>query len=271
MLSSNFKEMETLTTLHTDQHFLKTMAEAYAVIDASDGRDLCAVYAQGDRRRRPMAWLPKADFDALYQNGHLKPVRKGYAFTYAAERKLIEGGWSLSADIHVKHMSDETIYVPGGVQRRIRKREGGYILKRLAKERGSHYEAFLSPHEIQAGELFQRDYAACFGYGVGRRSFVSLHVDQSRRNREELRTAAHIDESQAFNKAKAVLGAGLEQAALVICGEGKSLDVLEREQNWSRGSGRMILKLALQRLAEYYGTCPGKAAQRAKETFMRLV
>jgi len=129
------------------------------------------------------------------------------------------------------------------VQRSVRKRHGGYILKRLSKERGPNEQAFLSAHEIQAGELFQRDYAKCFGErGSGGQTYDFVHVDRSRTNSTETIRAAQIDASHAFDKAKAVLGEGLEQAALIICGDGKSLDVLEREQQWSRGSGRMIFQ-----------------------------
>ena len=250
-------------SLQTDVHVLKSMAEQYAIIDDKTGKDLCAVYARGDRRCRPMGWMPASDLDRLYQNWHLKRIRKGYGFSYAAERKLIEGGWSLSPDAHINDLTEEMSYVPGHVQRSVRKRNGGHILRRLSKERGPTEQAFLSVHEIQAGELFQRDYARCYGQsGSGSQRFDLAHVDQSRTNKMETQTAAQIDASRAFDKAKAVLGAGLDQAALIICGEGKSLDVLEREQEWSRGSGRMILKLALQRLAQYYGTYPGEMAKR---------
>ena len=252
-------------TFQTDLKILKAMAETYAIIDDGSGKDVCAVYAGGDRRRRPMGWLPRTDVDTLFQHGHIKRIRKGYAFSYAAERALIEERWSLNAEIHMENMSDELTYVPSGVQRMVRRRNGGHILKRLSRERGPNQQAFLTPHEIQAGELFQTAYAKCFGYNQqAGQSFSHVNVDRSRINNEERSMAAHIDASQAFEAAKSVLGPGLEQAALILCGEGKSLDVLEREQEWSRGSGRMILKLALQRLSRYYGTCPGVRAEDAQ-------
>lgn len=252
-------------TIKTDIHSLKAMAEQYAIIDDGGSSDVCAVYADGDRRRRPMAWLPRADLDVLYQHGHLKRVRKGYAFSHAAERAFIEGRWSLSPDMHMKNISYERVYVPSGVQRMVRRRNGGHILRRLSRERGPNQQAFLTPHEIQAGELFQKDYAKCFAYNrPSVENFSQVQVDRSRENSQEMLTAAHIDATTAFEAAKAVLGPGLEQAAMVICGEGKSLDSLERAQEWSRGSGRMILKLALQRLVRYYGTCPGSRAERGK-------
>ena len=252
-------------TLQTELQILKSMAEHYAIIDDGGSKDVCAVYARGDRRCRPMGWVPRIDVDALYQHGHLKRARKGYAFSYAAERALIEGRWSLTPDVHIKDMSDELAYVPSGVQRMVRRRNGGHILRRLSRERGPQQQAFLTPHELQAGELFQKAYANCFGYSrQGGENYEQMRVDASRGNSQERRTAAHIDAAQAFDAAKAVLGPGLEQAAMVICGDGKSLDELEREQAWSRGSGRMILKLALQRLSHYYDTCPGYRAERGE-------
>ena len=102
-------------TLQTDKRALKAMAENRAIIDDGGSQDVCAVYARGDRRCRPMGWLTRTDLDVLYQHGHLKRVRKGYEFRYAAERALLEGRWSLSADIHMKNVTDETVYVPSGV------------------------------------------------------------------------------------------------------------------------------------------------------------
>ena len=250
-------------SLQTDIRALKSMAEQYAIIDDKTGKDLCPIYPHGDRRRRPMGWMPTTDLHMLYQHGHLKRIRKGYAFTYAAERSLIEERWRLSADIHVSEGEEKTTYVPAAVQRKVRKRNGGYILRRLSKERGPNGQQFLNVHDLQAGELFQRDYARCFGTdNQGAQSLAHVNVDRTRVNVQEYRTIEQIDANQAFNAAKAVLGPGLEQAALIICGEGKSLEVLEREQHWVRGSGRMILKLALQRLAHHYGTYPGQPAQR---------
>lgn len=250
--------------LRADVNFLKSAAQSYAVIDDKRTVGLCAVYARGDRRCRPMGWISQADVSALYQHGHLKPIKKGLAFTYTAERALLENRWRLSADAVRGHDEDQEVYVPSGVKRHVKTRHHTQILTRLAKDCDTKGRRFFSADELEAGARFQRDYDRAFGTGVGAQNFTPLQVDVTRQNQEELSAVARLDASQSYRQAKAVLGAGLEQAIDVICGEGKSFSRLEREQYWARGSGRTILKLALQRLAEHYGTRPGRAAQRAR-------
>lgn len=152
--------------------------------------------------------------------------------------------------------------MPSGVQRRVKKRDNTQILKRLAQDRDPRGGRFFSPDELEAGAHFQRDYNRAFGIGSRAQNFTPVQVDYTRQNQEELSTVSRIDASQSYKQAKAVLGRGLEQAVDVICGEGKSFERLEREQYWARGSGRTILKLALQRLAEHYGTRPGHVPRR---------
>ena len=247
-------------TLKIDFPTLKAMASSYAIIDTARTSGLYPAYAGGDRRRRPMVWIDTQDVQTLYQTGHLKKVSKGYAFTYVSERALIEDRWSLSSHGKLKEGEDKEIYIPVGVRRSVRRRNAHHILRRLSKERGPNNMPFLSAAEVQAGELFQRDHSRCYGGSKITQSVGSVRVDQSRLNSTEQDMIRRLDNGRAYQAAVDALGPSLDQAAYVICGEGKSLDQLEREQSWSRGSGRMILKLALQRLALHYGTIPGDRA-----------
>lgn len=240
-----------------DNAFLKSAAQSYAVIDDSKAVDLCAVFAQGDRRRRPIGWIRKVDVKALHENGHLKRGRKGLMFTYAAERALIEDRWVLRPGLDINEGDEQVVYVPSGVQRTVKRRSGGQILRRLAKDRTLDGHSFLSSHELEAGEQFQRDYERAYGSAMSGQNFASMQVDYTRQNQQELAALTRIDAGKSYQAAKAALGSGLELAVDVICGEGKTFARLEREQSWVRGSGRIILKLALQRLSDHYGTRPG--------------
>jgi len=243
--------------LTTELSFLKSAAQSYAVIDNTRSANLFAVYARGDRRRRPMGWMSNNDVNVLYQYGHLKRIKKGLTFTYNAERALLEDRWCLDVKSGQIHDKDKIVYVPSGLQRRVKNRDNTQILKRLAKERDPKGRTFFSSDELEAGAHFQRDYNRAYGIGRETQDFTSVHVDYTRQNQEELAAVSRLDAGQSYKQAKAALGSGLDQAVDVICGAGKSFERLEREQYWARGSGRIILKLALQRLVEYYGTRPG--------------
>ncbi len=53
--------------------------------------------------------------------------------------------------------------------------------------------------------------------------------------------------------ALSALGPGLDDLVFGVCIREYSLDSIERARNWPRRSAKVVLKLALQRLAQHYG------------------
>ena len=58
---------------------------------------------------------------------------------------------------------------------------------------------------------------------------------------------------ERFGKAASALGLGLSDAAIRICCFHEGLEATERRMGWSARSAKVVLKLALQRLADHYG------------------
>ena len=56
--------------------------------------------------------------------------------------------------------------------------------------------------------------------------------------------------------ALAVVGPGLADAVLRVCCFLEGLEACERRMGWSARSGKVVLKIALQRLAVHYGYSP---------------
>ncbi len=56
--------------------------------------------------------------------------------------------------------------------------------------------------------------------------------------------------------ALAAVGPGLADAALRVCCFLEGLEACERRMGWSARSGKVVLKIALQRLAVHYGYAP---------------
>ena len=54
-------------------------------------------------------------------------------------------------------------------------------------------------------------------------------------------------------KALDSLGPGLADVALRVCCFLEGLEACERRMGWSARSGKVVLKIALQRLADHYG------------------
>ena len=244
-----------------DQNLLYEIARQQGLVDTRYQQNIYPVYAYGDRRRRPVLWIERDMAQQLYDSGDFKSVRSGYVLTYKSERQLLKGQWRYGQAGQMP-TETKTIYVPQNVQRQVSRKIGGNILNRLAKILDKSGHPFLSKSEVQAGELFQRDYQRAYGHLGSGQSFNQPQVDQSKVNNTEIYMAEQIDRSAAFLAAKEALGEGLDIAAMVLCGENKSLSQLEREQNWAKNSGQTIVKLALQRLVVYYGAQPGEYSKR---------
>ena len=54
-------------------------------------------------------------------------------------------------------------------------------------------------------------------------------------------------------KALSSLGPGLSDVVLRVCCFLEGLEACERRMGWSARSGKVVLKIALQRLTEHYG------------------
>ena len=63
---------------------------------------------------------------------------------------------------------------------------------------------------------------------------------------------------ERVTRALSALGPGLSDVALRVCCFLEGLEACERRMGWSARSGKVVLKIALQRLSEHYGL----AAQR---------
>ena len=58
---------------------------------------------------------------------------------------------------------------------------------------------------------------------------------------------------QRLGKALAAVGPGLDGLLFDVCCHLKALETTENERDWARRSGRVVLKIALDRLASHYG------------------
>ena len=123
----------------------------------------------------------------------------------------------------------------------------------LARRRGRDGAPFLQPAQFEAGERFRRDVEIAqirqrvtsdwSGVGgSGRRGPQDLNVS-------DLAIAAR----QRLDRAAGAVGAELNNLLLDVCGLQKGLEVVERERAWPPRSAKVVLRIALERLAVHYG------------------
>ncbi|WP_229801963.1 DUF6456 domain-containing protein [Paramylibacter ulvae] len=125
-------------------------------------------------------------------------------------------------------------------------------LTMLARKKDSNGERFLSAELLQAGERLREDFELSqmgpriaqnwdrFLTGSDRGAFNSAGVGGSDAAAKRLRDAL------------SALGTGLGDIALRCCCYLEGLEVAEKRMGWSARSGKIVLRIALQRLRRHY-------------------
>ena len=132
-------------------------------------------------------------------------------------------------------------------------------LASLARRKGSDGKPFLSPHLVQVGEKLREDFEHSqmgprvgqnwdrFLTGVDRGGFLSDGgIGEGPRSAR-----------QRVSDALDALGPGLSDIVMRVCCFLEGLESAEKRLGWSARSGKIVLKIGLQRLAEYYAEAYG--------------
>lgn len=126
----------------------------------------------------------------------------------------------------------------------------------LARRKGPDGQPFLGPVEVEAGERLRQDFeAAQMAPSVAQdwRKFLTpgdryAGTPVPRGPGEGPRAAR-----ERLTGALSALGPGLSDVALRVCCFLEGLEACECRMGWSARSGKVVLKIALQRLSEHYG------------------
>lgn len=117
-----------------------------------------------------------------------------------------------------------------------------------------HSRSRISDRQFAAGELLRRDYEAA---GLGARVTMAWNPMPANPKRGmapgTLRPAEHqLAARQRFDGAMSAAGAGLADILWrVVCG-GESVPDAERKLGWPGRAGRLVLTLALDRVAHFH-------------------
>ncbi|MGY9047547.1 MAG: DUF6456 domain-containing protein [Rhodobacterales bacterium] len=130
---------------------------------------------------------------------------------------------------------------------------GDSPLAALARRRDRDGTPFLGDDLVSAGERLREDFELSqMGARIGQNweQFLTAGVQTSRCGTEIPRgaTAAHSRVSAAL----ADLGPGLADVAVRCCCHLEGLETAEKRRGWSARSGKIVLRIALQRLRRHY-------------------
>jgi hypothetical protein len=124
----------------------------------------------------------------------------------------------------------------------------------LARRKGPDGKPLISVHHLQAGERLRADFTAA---QMMPRTTANWEAPIARRGRggegASRTTERAIDARRRTRLALREVGPEFADLLLDVCCFLKRLDDVERERRWPQRSAKVILQLALDRLARHYG------------------
>lgn len=254
-----------------DQRILSRLSSRKAIIlaESEGGVATYAAYPYGDRRRRPISWLDATMFKRFVSDGVLIETKKGYEIVpSAARRAVISNPENAHARQHRDMASQSFSHDDGSFRPAQVNRNSRNVLRIIGQRLDGCGQPFLSGPEIVAGEQLANDYARA-GSGLSMtQNFMNAGGGSSDGSGAENASIASLDARKRMADALAHVGPGLDRAVMAICCKEMGLGELELAEGWAKRSGKTVLKLGLQRLAEFYGTEVGRyRPTRAQASF----
>ena len=124
----------------------------------------------------------------------------------------------------------------------------------LARRRGRNGRALIEPHQFQAGERLRADFT-CAHMMPRTTSNWSSPIQSAGRGGERAAgfTETMITARRRVHQALDAAGPEFGGLLLDVCCFLKGLEDIERERAWPSRSAKVVLQLALDRLARHYG------------------
>ena len=264
--------------LRAAKRFLRRLSEPGAFLIIAPGAEKAGIFCSANEHRRPIALLPVTVAVEFLRQDWIRVVSRGsssvrYRVTDAGraylKRALMEeqearrpGMAEAQSPFLSQHremgerlFADPDTGEPGSIAVNLGESPIGW----LARRKGPDGKPFLTPEEVDAAEKLRADFeAAQIGPSVAQdwRKFLTPGDRFSGTPRAAGTGEGSAAARERVTRALAVLGPGLADVALRACCFLEGLEGCERRLGWSARSGKVVLKLALQRLVDHYGLRP---------------
>jgi hypothetical protein len=256
---------------------LERLSEPEAFMMVAKGAEKAGVFSRKNRFRRPVALLTVEAAADLAARDWVRSVSRT---AMSAKYAISDAGRAWLRRRLAEEAAEAASAVPGREgpspfaaqhrvegQRVLAKADGGVETVRvnmgesplgwLASRKGADGTPFLTSEEVEAGERLRTDFeAAQMGPRVTQdwRSFLS---PRDGRSGPSAPSEGPMFARDRLASALKDLGPGLADVALRACCYLEGLEATERSMGWSARSGKVVLKIALQRLALHYGLASG--------------
>lgn len=176
----------------------------------------------------------------------------------AGRPQLAEGFAEAQTPFQAQHRffaEREVMAEDGSGERRLRFNLAESPLSVLGRKRDKDGAAYLTPELIEAGERLREDFELA---QMGPRVAQNWDRFLTAGGRGQILAGAGQgqgpeDARARVAKAMEALGPGLSDIVFRICCFLEGLETAEKRLGWSARSGKVVLKIALERLAQHYG------------------
>lgn len=230
--------------------------ESVLAPDRGGGGGGYGVFANGDRRRRPLVRLSAGDVRELVSSGAIVAVESGaFVLSEAGRARVAREHAAPSEAYAAQHRSiiDRAVMDVDGDVRVVRGHDRDRTLRRLAGLRDSTGRAWLSSAEVEAAARLRSDWerGEC-GLVRGSDWTAPPKASSARAGGMDGALAAHCDARRRVSEALAKLAPPLRAVVERVLLREEGLEALERAEAWPARSGKLALKLALAQLAAAY-------------------
>lgn len=250
--------MSTSATAGAEERVLRRLAVSGARLLPAHGAGAAfAVFPGGDRRRRPTARAPRELVGALASAGAIaRATGEGYVLTDAGRARLQRAA-APEAPYARQHqiLAPRVLVEPGAAPIRRLVNVADDPLVRLGRSGGADGAAYLGVRALAAAERLRADQdratrgarvtmdweagpASGGARGPGREPIAPGEAAARARGR--------------VAQALAALGGELAMAVEAVVLRERGLDAVERAYGWPKRSAKLVLKIALGRLADHY-------------------
>ena len=126
----------------------------------------------------------------------------------------------------------------------------------LARRRGRDGAPLLAPELFQAGERLRRDFDLARTLPAIGARWDGIAAQGQHQPQDMPMLARRLAARQRIERAMQEVGPEFSDLLFDICASLKGLEVIETERAWPRRSARVVLDLALSKLARHYGLFP---------------
>jgi len=157
-----------------------------------------------------------------------------------------------------QELGQRTVEAPDGARREVLVNDAESPVAWLARRAGPGGRPFLAPEEAAAGERLREDFTRA---GLSPRVTTSWSTPSGNGGRPMDFADAVLAALQRVHQALDAVGPELSGVLLDVCCFLKGLEQVEAAEAWPQRSAKIVLKIALQRLARHYGLIAARPAR----------